>query len=544
MFGNQRARSGTIVLPCGAGKTLTAIAAAATMKRPTIVLCTNATSVQQWRYQFRHWTTIDREWDEDRDKPREGKRREDVAPPRITLFTSDNKEPLHTEAGILITTYTMISYSGKRALDGEIIINQVKSREWGLMILDEVHVVPAATFRKVLGVCNAHCKLGLTATLVREDDLITDLNFLIGPKLYEANWMDLTQAGFLANVQCVEWWCPMTPSFYREYLRWSSDTTTEKATKSKKRKATNDAAAAETTALPQTLTYTATPHKTRRSRTRQLLYVCNPVKFRRCEYLMDYHEKRGDKIIIFSDDVFALIWYAKKLQRPAIYGATRELERQSILRSFRGNSTVNTVCLSKVGDVAIDLPEANVIIQISSHFGSRRQEAQRLGRILRPKPNSDGSQGVNAIFYTLISTDTTEMFYSTKRRQYLIDQGYSFKVVTKPLELQNSILKTPQAELDLLNQVLHAQWQKDEEAEERAFIKAAANDEIGAGSVAGVRATMTMAKLSGGQGLTYLEYDASKIKIESNSDNAPKRHKLFKSRATTKKKATIFTAAD
>ncbi|CAN0560169.1 unnamed protein product [Ectocarpus sp. 12 AP-2014] len=134
----------------------------------------------------------------------------------------------------------MISFAGQRSEIAKKIIDTITKREWGFMLLDEVHVVPARMFRKVLSVCNAHCKLGLTATLVREDDLISDLNFLIGPKLYEANWMDLTQSGYLANVQCVEAWCPMTAEFYSEYLK---------------------------------------PGVT--ARQKQLLYIMNPNKFRR-----------------------------------------------------------------------------------------------------------------------------------------------------------------------------------------------------------------------------------------------------------------------
>ena len=133
-------------------------------------------------------------------------------------------------------------------------------------------------FRKVIGSIACHCKLGLTATLVREDDLIGDLNFLIGPKLYEANWMDLTQSGFLANVSCVEVWCPMTPEFYREYLR------------------------------------------EKQARKKALLYVTNPNKFNAAEFLIRYHEDRGDKILLFSDDVFALRLYAEKLHKVRGWG--------------------------------------------------------------------------------------------------------------------------------------------------------------------------------------------------------------------------------
>lgn len=139
----------------------------------------------------------------------------------------------------------------------------LRGQEWGMIVLDEVHTIPAKQFRRVLTTISSHCKLGLTATLVREDDKITDLNFLIGPKLYEANWMELWSNGYLARVQCAEVWCPMTPEFYREYLNC-------------------------------------------KTRKRILIYVMNPNKFRACQYLVRYHEERKDKIIVFSDNVFAL----------------------------------------------------------------------------------------------------------------------------------------------------------------------------------------------------------------------------------------------
>ena len=175
MFGNGRARSGIIVLPCGAGKTLTGVTAAQTIKKSVICLCTNAVSVLQWKYQFKLWTNIPED--------------------RIACFTSDRKDTIHPESSLLITTYTMISYGGRRSAQSAAVMEAIQGREWGLMLMDEVHVVPAKMFRRVVGSVKAHCRLGLTATLVREDDLISDLNFLIGPKLYEANWMDLTAAG-------------------------------------------------------------------------------------------------------------------------------------------------------------------------------------------------------------------------------------------------------------------------------------------------------------------------------------------------------------
>ncbi|KAG2590927.1 hypothetical protein PVAP13_5NG455500 [Panicum virgatum] len=350
MFGNGRARSGIIVLPCGAGKSLVGVSAACRIKKSCLCLATNAVSVDQWAFQFKLWSTI----------------KDD----HISRFTSDNKEKFRGMAGVVVTTYNMVAFGGKRSEDSEKIIEEIRNREWGLLLMDEVHVVPAHMFRKVISITKSHCKLGLTATLVREDERITDLNFLIGPKLYEANWLDLVKGGFIANVQCAEVWCPMTKEFFAEYL------------------------------------------KKENSKKKQVLYVMNPNKFRACEFLIRFHEQqRGDKIIVFADNLFALTTYAMKLRKPMIYGATSHAERTRILYQFKNSPEVNTIFLSKVGDNSIDIPEANVIIQISSHAGSRRQEAQRLGRILRAKGKhqdrmAGGKEEYNAFFYSLVSTDT------------------------------------------------------------------------------------------------------------------------------------------
>lgn len=462
MFGNGRARSGIIVLPCGAGKTLTGVTAAQTMKKSVVCLATNAVSVLQWKYQFQKWTNIPDD--------------------RITVFTSDQKDKLHPEACVLVTTYTMISYSGKRSDQSQKIMDQITSREWGLLLMDEVHVVPAKMFRKVIGSVKAHTRLGLTATLVREDDLISDLNFLIGPKLYEANWMDLTAQGYLANVQCVEVWCPMTGPFMKEYLMASN------------------------------------------SRLKQLLYVMNPSKLRAVEFLVRFHEERGDKIIVFSDLVYSLKMYAEMLKKPLIYGETPERERQAILGIFRATNDIRTICISKVGDTSIDLPEANVIIQVSSHFGSRRQEAQRLGRILRPKSftKTDGSNrsSFNAFFYTLVSADTQEMFYSAKRQQYLIDQGYTFKIVTNLCDKATAEARkknsgyaysTPEDDRKLLRTVLNSETDLEkEQRQEDAAIRKQNPDGAGLADAAGTKRMITMNQLSGGAGMRYREVTSSK----------------------------------
>lgn len=365
MFGNSRAKSGIIVLPCGAGKTLVGITAGCHIKKSIVVLCTSAMSSYQWANEFKKWSDL---------------KEEDIA-----VFSASEKRRFTGEAGVLVTTYSMITAGGKRAYDTQQMMDWVYGKEWGLMLLDEVHVVPAKMFRRVGENIRAHCKLGLTATLLREDDKITDLNFIIGPKLYEANWMELADQGHIAKVQCAEVWCPMSMEFYQEYQKETS-------------------------------------------RKQALYYIMNPVKYQVCQYLVDFHEKRGDKIIIFSDNLFALQHYAVNMKKPFIYGDTSNQERINILENFQHNELINTIFLSKIGDTSLDLPEATCLIQISSHYGSRRQEAQRLGRILRAKRRND--EGFNAFFYSLVSKDTTEMAYSAKRQAFLVDQGYSFKTIT------------------------------------------------------------------------------------------------------------------
>lgn len=403
MFGNGRARSGIIVLPCGSGKTLVGVTAATTIKKSALILCTSAVSVEQWRAATLQFTNL--------------------PPQGIARFTSEKKEWFQGPAGILATTYSMMAYSGKRSVEAQQIITAIQQQEWGLLILDEVHVVPAQVFRRTVSSVSHHCKLGLTATLVREDDKIEDLNFLIGPKLYEADWQDLSMQGHIARVEGAEVWCRMTAEFYREYL-------------------------------DQTVSF------------KRLLSIMNPNKFQVCEYLIDKHERRGDKIIVFSDSVFALKEYAIKLGKPYIYGPTSQMERMRILKQFQTNPLINTIFLSKVGDTSIDLPEATCLIQISSHFGSRRQEAQRLGRVLRAKKRNDPNFKV--YFYSLVSKDTEEMAYSAKRQQFLIDQGYSFNIITDIPEVherENRVYKTKSLQRELLASILLTA-EKDLESEE------------------------------------------------------------------------------
>ncbi|KAI1340592.1 P-loop containing nucleoside triphosphate hydrolase protein [Xylariaceae sp. FL0016] len=445
MFGNGRAKSGIIVLPCGAGKTLVGITAACTIKKGAIVLCTSTMSAHQWRQEFLKWSNI--------------------RPEDITVFSADTKQKFPGNTGIMVTTYPMVTQSGKRAFDSQKIMDFLTSREWGLMLLDEVHVVPANIFRKVSHTIKSHAKLGLTATLLREDDKIQDLNFLIGPKLYEANWMELSEQGHIAKVQCAEVWCPMTTEFYDEYLR-----TQDRGLK-------------------------------------QNLYVMNPRKIQACQFLIDYHERRGDKNIVFSDNVYALQHIAKSLNKVFICGATGNSERMQILDNFMHNPNVRTIFLSKIGDTSLDLPEATCLIQISSHYGSRRQEAQRLGRILRAKRRSD--EGFNAFFYSLVSKDTTEMYYSTKRQAFLVDQGYSFKVITQLAgmdQMEGLTFATPKERRELLQKVIVDTEAKrgdlDEDNTDDLFYSAGARNK----KKKGTRRTAGMlGDLSGGQDMAYIE---------------------------------------
>ncbi|XP_006909552.1 general transcription and DNA repair factor IIH helicase subunit XPB [Pteropus alecto] len=452
MFGNGRARSGVIVLPCGAGKSLVGVTAACTIRKRCLVLGNSAVSVEQWKAQFKMWSTIDDS--------------------QICRFTSDAKDkPIG--CSIAISTYSMLGHTTKRSWEAERVMEWLKTQEWGLMILDEVHTIPAKMFRRVLTIVQAHCKLGLTATLVREDDKIVDLNFLIGPKLYEANWMELQNNGYIAKVQCAEVWCPMSPEFYREYV----------AIKTKKR---------------------------------ILLYTMNPNKFRACQFLIKFHERRNDKIIVFADNVFALKEYAIRLNKPYIYGPTSQGERMQILQNFKHNPKINTIFISKVGDTSFDLPEANVLIQISSHGGSRRQEAQRLGRVLRAKKGMIAEE-YNAFFYSLVSQDTQEMAYSTKRQRFLVDQGYSFKVITKlaGMEEEELAFSMKEEQQQLLQKVLAA---TDLDAEEEVVA-----GEFGSKSSQVSRRFGTMSSMSGADDTVYMEYHSARSKASTKHV-----HPLFK----------------
>ena len=393
MCSNGVARSGIIVLPCGAGKTLVGIYAICTIKRNTIIICNNNIAVNQWCKEINKWVTFSKkEKNENNDNDKQS---QDTGYKYLCKFTSDRSKRdialwnLEKEAGILVTSFTMLTFNGKRNATVQKTLDMLKATDWGLMIIDEVQLLPADSFINIIKKqFKTHCKLGLTATLVREDAGIPKLHLLLGPKLYEANWLDLQKDGFLARVKCTEIWSEMHPHFYQKYL------------------------------------------DTNNSEFRKVLYVSNPNKYLITLLLLERH--KGDKIIIFSDNLFTIEQYnkfflQKKLNFRMIHGKISNTIRNEILEDFRNENGINILLMTKVGDISIDIPNANIIIQVSSHYGSRMQEAQRFGRILRPK--KDIFSEYNAFFYTIVSKNTEEMKYSNKRHRFLVDQGYYFNII-------------------------------------------------------------------------------------------------------------------
>ncbi|EAN92055.1 DNA repair helicase and transcription factor protein, putative [Trypanosoma cruzi] len=379
----NKAHQGVIVLPCGAGKTLTGIGAATILKKRTIVMCINVISVLQWQREFFRWT--------------------DLSEDQVTVCISDKKQ---MPGDVFITTYSMLvakrptapeQEQGEDARLTSRILASVEEQAWGLLLLDEVHAALAHHFQEVLNKVKYKCVVGLSATLLREDDKIGDLRHLVGPKLYEANWLELTRAGFLARVECAEVQCPLPLPFFREYL---------------------DSQAEED------------PFARRGTSSLARAVVCfNPYKLWCTQALLEFHRNRSppDKVIIFCDDLEGVQYYARHLNVPFMDGKTTEVERENLLQYFQHSNDINAIILSRVGDVALDIPCASVIIQVSGLGASRRQEAQRLGRILRPKPPS--LDNTCSYFYTLVSQDTHEVQQSYGRQSWLRDQGFAYRVL-------------------------------------------------------------------------------------------------------------------
>ncbi len=352
--GDVKGGSGVIVLPCGAGKTIVGLAALAALQTETLVLTTSTTAVEQWRREILDKTDIDET--------------------KISTYTGDSKEI----GPVTLATYQIVTYRPKK--DGDFphfgLFNQ---RDWGLVIYDEVHLLPAPVFR-ITAEIQARRRLGLTATLVREDHREEDVFSLIGPKKYDVPWRVLESKGWIAEAQCHEIRLGLPSSMRMDY------------------------AVAEW-------------------RDKFRLASENPVKEDLVELLLERHDGPDDRVLIIGQYLKHLRRIAERFDLPLITGATSNADREDLYDRFRAG-VLRRLVLSKVGNFAIDLPDANVMIQVSGTFGSRQEEAQRLGRILRPK---EGEKP--ACFYTLVTRDTREMDFAHHRQLFLTEQGYSYEIV-------------------------------------------------------------------------------------------------------------------
>ncbi|EAN80572.1 DNA repair helicase and transcription factor protein, putative [Trypanosoma brucei brucei TREU927] len=409
-------RSGCIVLPCGSGKTLVGIMLLCKVKKPTLILCAGGVSVEQWRNQILEFASVcapanNEEGDPSNSTTGEKVRTAAVGAARISCLTGKQKDEITDETDIVLTTYSMLVTAHKAQARCQVEGFEMNAdgrgrnprranpkerlfQPYGLLIMDEVHMMPADAYKDSLGFINAKGVVGLTATYVREDSKIRDLFHLVGPKLFDISWERLASSGYLAHVTCIEVLTPLARRFSLEYLERSSELTS-----------------------PQH----GTPLLV-------MLAAANPNKMLCVMEIVKRHVAESSKILVFCDHIMLLKEYSKLLGAPVVCGDTPHRERLMIFSDFQSTSKVNVVCLSRVGDVSVNLPSANVVVQVSSHGGSRRQEAQRLGRILRPKEKASNGKPTDAWFYTVISTDTVEMSYAAHRTAFLVDQGYTCSV--------------------------------------------------------------------------------------------------------------------
>jgi DNA excision repair protein ERCC-3 len=350
--GDVRGGSGVVVLPCGAGKTIVGLAAMAMIGRSTLILTTSITAVKQWAREILDKTTLTES--------------------DLGEYTGDTK----TIAPVTIATYQILTHRSSK--DDEFPhFKLFDQRDWGLIIYDEVHLLPAPVFR-ITAQIQARRRLGLTATLVREDGKEADVFSLIGPKKYDVPWRELESKGWIAEANCTE-------------VR---------------------------VALPddQRMDYAVAEW-----RNKFRLASENPAKFDVVARLLEHY--RDQQVLIIGQYLRQLRELQRRFELPLITGATGTQEREDLYDGFR-HGKIRHMILSKVGNFAIDLPDAQVLIQVSGTFGSRQEEAQRLGRILRPK-----ADGETAHFYTLVTRDTRELDFAHHRQMFLTEQGYSYAIV-------------------------------------------------------------------------------------------------------------------
>mgnify|MGYP002755616836 FL=1 len=339
--------SGVVVLPCGAGKTIVGAAAMAKAQSTTLILVTNTVAGRQWRDELLRRTTL--------------------SPNDIGEYSGEKKEI----KPITIATYQVVTRKTKgeyRALE------LFDSRDWGLIIYDEVHLLPAPVFRMTSDL-QSRRRLGLTATLVREDGREGDVFSLIGPKRYDAPWKELEMAGYIATAECIEVRVDMDPEERMLYA-------------------------------------TAQP------RDRYRIAAQASAKLRAVDKILASHDQQA---LIIGGYVDQLRELGAHLDAPVIDGTTSTAKREKLFQQFREGELAILV-VSKVANFSIDLPEAALAIQVSGTFGSRQEEAQRLGRLLRPKETE-------ALFYTLVTRDSLDADYAMHRQRFLAEQGYAYRLM-------------------------------------------------------------------------------------------------------------------
>ena len=347
--GGPEGGSGVVVLPCGAGKTIVGIAAIERLQFQTLILTTNITASRQWKAELLDKTSL--------------------APDQIGEYSAERKDI----RPVTLATYNILTYR-RRKTDEFPHFRIFNDRNWGLIIYDEVHLLPAPVFRFTAEL-QARRRLGLTATLVREDGLETDVFSLIGPKRFDVPWRELEAKGWIATAQCCEVRVQLPQDLRLEYAMAGG-------------------------------------------RAKFRIASENPQKTALVESLIRKH--RGDQILVIGQYLDQLDRLVRRLKAPVITGKTPGGERDVLYGQFR-RGEIDLLIVSKVANFAVDLPDANVAIQISGTFGSRQEEAQRLGRILRPK-----SDGGTAHFYTIVTRDTREQEFARKRQTFLTEQGYKY----------------------------------------------------------------------------------------------------------------------
>ncbi|QDZ42181.1 DNA repair helicase XPB [Corynebacterium sp. sy039] len=342
--------SGVVVLPCGAGKTLVGASVMAKAQATTLILVTNTVSGRQWRDELLKRTTL--------------------TPEEIGEFSGEKKEirPITIATYQVVTRKTKGEYRNLELFD---------SRDWGLIIYDEVHLLPAPIFRLTSDL-QSRRRLGLTATLVREDGREGDVFSLIGPKRYDAPWKDLEQQGYIATAQCFE-------------VRSTMD-------------------------KDERMVYA-----TASAKDRYRVAACAHTKLAALRTIVAHHHEQPTLII--GGFVEQLEEIAAALDVPLLDGRTPNKKREQLFDAFR-KGEITTLVVSKVANFSIDLPEAAVAIQVSGTFGSRQEEAQRLGRLLRPKADRR-----EAYFYSLVSRDSVDADFAIHRQRFLAEQGYAYRIV-------------------------------------------------------------------------------------------------------------------